>query len=401
MMRVGFLAYSWDLLDEGPEAAIEQMAGRCGCDSLLLNAIYHHARLLRPRVEGPKLLDVPEAAAGFVPDPARYPGALSPRADRRVVEGRVLARAREASARRGMDFGLWIVGLHNSTLGRSYPPATMVNCFGDRYEYALCPSSEAAQLYLRGLVADAVGQFAPDRIVLEAVGHLGMRHGLHHEMFFVSWSQSLELLLSLCFCDSCASRGAQHGVDVEALRLKVRTWAEHLLREERGSLSDEFRAGEAASLLAQVPGLAQYLAVRAETIAELVAELSKTARAEGVQLEVIPASFHRPTSQAWLEGVSLDRLSASCGGLLVPAYWRSPAEVTADLEWAASLAQGAALSAGLNACDPGLSGPASLTELTRACQAAGCGAVYYYNYGLLTERRLDWVAAANRAARKD
>jgi hypothetical protein len=62
-MRVGLFAYPWDLLDEGPEAAIEQMATRWHCDSLLLNAIYHHARLLRPRWDGPKVFELEVIAA--------------------------------------------------------------------------------------------------------------------------------------------------------------------------------------------------------------------------------------------------------------------------------------------------------------------------------------------------
>jgi hypothetical protein len=310
-MRLGFFAYPWDLLDEGPEAVIEQMAGGCHCDSLLLNALYHHARLLRPRWKGAKVFEWPEAAGAFVPVHERYRGLLPRCADQRLVDGRVLARAREACARRGMDFGLWVVGLHNSTLGRQRPELTMRNCFGDQYDYALCPSSEAAQLYLRGLVDDLVGQFAPGRIIVEAIGHMGMRHGTHHEMFFVDWSEALELLLSLCFCDGCSSRAAECGVDVEALRLRVCEWAEVPLRAERSKVGNEFRIGEVALL-----------------------------------------------------------------------------------------ARGATLSAGLNACDPDLSGSGSVAGLAGACKAAGCQAIYYYNYGLLTEERLDWVAAANQAVRE-
>ena len=396
-MRLGFFAYPWDLADEGPEAAIEQMVDRCHCDSLLLNAIYHHARLLRPRWDGPKTVELPGSVAAFAPEIKRYRGPLAPMADQRLVEGRVLARAREASARRGLDFGLWVVGLHNSTLGQEHPECTMESCFGDRYNYALCSSSEAAQDYLHGLVEDLVSQFAPERILLEAIGHLGLRHGVHHEMFFVDWDESLEFLLSLCFCDSCTKRAEQSGVDVVALRRHVGEWVERLLCVERGQLASDWRSGEVVSLLLEVPDLAQYVALRAESIAALVSELKQVANAGGTELEVIPASFHRPTSRAWLEGVSLGRVGLHCDGLLIPAYWSGPDEVTADLAWARSLAPRSRLSAGLNACDPGLSGPSLLTDLARACQAAGCAAVYHYNYGLLTEQRLDWVAAANRA----
>ena len=46
--------------------------------------------------------------------------------------------------------------------------------------------------------------------------------------------------------------------------------------------------------------------------------------------------------------------------------------------------------------DPTLGGAAGLSAQARACLAAGCRAIYYYNYGLLTPDRLGWVAQANR-----
>jgi hypothetical protein len=397
-MRLGFFAYPWDLLDEGVEAAIEQMVARCHCDSILLNANYHHARLLRPRATGPKTVKLPGAVAAFSPDIECYQTPLVPVADRRLVDGRVVARAREAAAGRGLDFGLWVLGLHNSTLGGRHPEFTMQNCQGDRYEYALCPSSEAVQAYLHGLVEDLTDQFRPERILLEAVGHLGLRHGVHHELFFVDWDEALELLFSLCFCDGCIGRAQQAGLDPIPLRRHMGAWAERLLAAERGGLGAEFGTGEAASLILEIPGLPEYLALRAETIAGLVARLTSAAHRGGTELEVIPASFHRPVSRAWFEGSSLRRLGPTCDGLLIPAYWPTARQVTADLQWATGLAPEARLSAGLNICDPSLSGPAAVTGLLGACETGGCAAVYHYNYGLLTEQRLGWVAAANQAA---
>jgi hypothetical protein len=133
---------------------------------------------------------------------------------------------------------------------------------------------------------------------------------------------------------------------------------------------------------------------RAAAVTRLVRDLDAVAQAHVVPLRVIPASFHRPTSRAWLEGASLPELAAACDGLLVPAYFDAPAEVAADLRWATAHA-GEPVAAGLNAASPTLADANALAAQAVACQAAGCPAVYYYNYGLLTERRLDWVAQAN------
>ena len=396
-MRLGFFAYPWDLRDEGPEAAVEAMAGQFGCNALALNANYHHARLLRPRAVGPKTYQLPGAIAAFQPQAGFYPDAnLMPVPEPGLVEAGVLARSREACIRAGLDFGLWTVGLHNSTLGQRHRQLCMVNCFGDCYTYSLCPSHEPVRAFLQGVIRDLCAQFQPDRIIQEAVGYLGLRHWVHHELFFVAWDEVLELLLSLCFCPACQRRGEAVDLDVEGLRQNVAGLAERLLHRERSDLPLSFAQSQVSSLLAEIQDLADYLRVRSGSVAELVDSLSSVTAEQGASLELIPASFQRPVSRAWLEGAHLGQLGQSSDSLLIPAYHDSAAEVAADLWWAAWLAPESALAAGLNACNPALADAAGLVAQVQACRTAGCQRIYYYNYGLLTSDRLNWVAQANR-----
>jgi hypothetical protein len=395
-MRLGFFAYPWDLLDEGPEAAVEAMARQLGCNAIALNANYHHARFLRPRAKGPKTLQLPGAVYAFQPQPGLYPDdMLVPVPEPTLVDADVLARARAACAQTGLDFGLWTVGLHNSTLGGRNRHLCMENCFGDRYTYSLCPSHAPVRAFLQGVIRDLCAQFQPDRIVQEAVGYLGARHWVHHELFFATWDEAMELLLSLCFCPGCQKRGEVVDLDVEALRQNVAGLAERLLHQERGNLPPSFTQSRVTSLLAEIQDLAEYLRVRADSVAELVGGLHDTAAEQGVCLDLIPASFQRPTSRAWLEGAHLGRLGEASDSLLIPAYHDSAAQVAADLEWAAWMAPGSALAAGLNACNPAVGSAAGIVAQAQACVDAGCQGIYYYNYGLLTPERLSWVARAN------
>ena len=188
---MGFFAYPWDLLDEGIDIALDTMAERCHCSAIALNASYHSARLLRPRMNGPVTCQRPGAMVAFIPDPSRYEaGAPLPAVDRRLTGARVLERTRESCAARNVDFGLWVVGLHNSTLGNADPELCMLNCFGDIYTYSLCPANPRARAYLRGLVTDVCAQFHPQRILLEAIGYLGIQHGVHHELFMHPLSEA-------------------------------------------------------------------------------------------------------------------------------------------------------------------------------------------------------------------
>ena len=396
-MRLGFFAYAWDLRDEGPEATVEAMAGKFGCNALALNANYHHARLLRPRAVGPKTYQLPGAVAAFQPQAGLYPDdSLVPVPDPGLVGAGVLPRAREACASAGLDFGLWTVGLHNSTLGERNRHLCMVNCFGDSYTYCLCPAHEPVRVLLQAVIQDLCAQFQPDRIIQEAVGFLGLRHWVHHELFFVAWNEVLELLLSLCFCPACRRRGEAADLEVEGLRRNVAALAEQLLHREQSDLPPACAQSRVTSLLAEIQDLADYQRVRSGSVTELVAGLCRVAARHGTSLDLIPASFQRPVSRAWLEGAHLGQLGRAGGSLLIPAYHDTASEVAADLEWAAWLAPESVLVAGLNACNPALGGSAGLSAQVQACLTAGCRGIYYYNYGLLTPGRLGWVAQANR-----
>jgi hypothetical protein len=344
---------------------------------------------------------LPGAIAAFQPHPGCYPDQrLVPVPEPSLVESGVLARAREACAGEGLDFGLWTVGVHNSTLGERNPDLCVHNCFGDRYTYSLCPSQQPVRAFLRGIIQDLCTQYRPDRIIQEAVGYLGLRHGVHHELFFAAWDESLELLLSLCFCLDCQRRAEAADLDAGRLRQKVAGWAEEVLHSERGSLPPAFTQSQVLSLLAEVPDLAGFLKVRAGAVTELVADLYATAGKYGTQLDLIPASFHRPVSQAWLEGALLGELQSASDHLLIPSYFESADQVAADLEWAAWLAPESELVAGLNACEPAVRSAEGLAAQARACRpaggrGAGCRGIYYYNYGLLTQDRLAWVGQVN------
>lgn len=397
-MRRGFFTYAWDLVEPGARRTMGmgRMREDYHCNAVLVSANYHHARVLRPRAEGRKTVRYTEALAAFQPQAEKYPlSSMVPAVEPKMAGINVLDRARTASQEMSLDFGLWVVGLHNSTLGEKKPDLCVQNAFGDVYSYSLCPSQPVNRDYIFALAGDLCSQFSPDRLVLEAVGSLGLRHGNHHELFLTSWDSVLELLFSLCFCPACTEQAADRGVDVDRLQQEVQRLAHVFLEEERGVLPVSFREQEVVSLLMETEGLWDYLQSGRSAVTELVGEVGRILRKEGVQLEVIPASFHRPASTAWLEKASLSDLSGRCDGLLIPAYFEDAARLKADLSWVKNLVPGMNLIAGINALHPTPSA-GELQAQVKACQEVGCGGLYYYNYGLLTEKRLAWVKEANQ-----
>jgi len=392
--RKGFFVYAWDMVNPGPEAICRRMAEDFCCSGLLINANYHHARVLRPRVNGPKSLHFPHSAAYFNPQEELYEASgMQPSVDPQLADHELLQKTKLASQKTGLDFGIWLVGLHNTTLGNENPDLCVENVFGDIYPYGLCPSHPRNKAYLEGLVEDVCTQVGPDRIVIEAVGPLGLRHGMHHELFLIEWDPVLETLFSICFCSACRKVGEKEGLDISRLRQTLQEIGNQLLDQERGALPVGFRQQEMTSLLMEVDGLWPYLQAGTREVGKLVGSLQRITESHGADLEVIPSSFHRPTSRSWMERGGLKVLADASDQLLISSYFEDPAEVEADLSWVSMLTPDTPFSVGLNACAPTSSGSQLKAQTLAACRA-GSRAVYYYNYGLLTERRLAWTRQA-------
>ncbi len=395
-IRTGFFTYPWDLIDHGAETVINQMVNENNVNAIMVNALYHHARVLRPREGGPKTLQYNQAFAAFEPIPDFYGNqGLIPVSNPEIAKSEVLSAVKDACKKQNIDFGIWIVGLHNSTLGVKNPDICVENCFGDKYTYSLCPNQEKNKQYLLGLVKDVCTQFEPNRILLEAIGTLGLKHWVHHELFMTEWDETLELLTSICFCSACTHIGETAGIDVQRLKKTVSFLGNQLLNDERGSLPLESTLSDVPSLLLEIDDLSNYLQIIAKSISNLVGEIYKVTTELNVKLEISPSSFHRPVSRAWMERISLKALSKVSDGVIISSYFKSSAEVEADLKWAKYISPEINLSAGINACAPTPSEDELIAQ-SMTCVQEGCNGIYFYNYGLLNDKRLGWASKANK-----
>jgi hypothetical protein len=223
-----------------------------------------------------------------------------------------------------------------------------------------------------------------------------MLHWVHHEKFPTTLGEAEQSLSFLCFCPACRARAAEMGLDAESVRRQVAGWTEALLEDERGTLPGSFTAADLPALFIESPTLYAYLQMRVEIIASLVQEIRDIATGFGVKMEVMPAAWGQPAARAWREGVALRRLAQVSDALLPLCYSADPKEVLSDLRWVKMLSSGARFSVGMSAGHPIAASAGDLAAKAAICQQEGAEGVYYYNYGMLTEERLDWVGAANR-----
>jgi len=254
-------AYPWDVVGD------PSFPGRVrdlGIDSVTLAATYHSTRAATPLHPRHQLVDAHDAALYRPVRPSVWHGRrLTPMSPLWMEEPDPFAfsgvRLREA----GLRVSAWVVLTHNTRLGRACPDVAVVNCFGERYPYALCPANPEVRDYAALLAAEAVRDVEVDAVSLEACGQLGLGHLGHHEKTDGAWTPFAQRLLSICCCTACRRAWAEAGLDVtallDALRAAVREAGTvdsaqlEVVLKARHAAADALRASVLAGLPAGVP----------------------------------------------------------------------------------------------------------------------------------------------------
>lgn len=407
-LPTGVFLYPWDALDEGPAHTAARIRRDLGFDRVALNVAYHSGRFLHPRHrDGPSdpwfkgvLNHRTGSSIAFEPDAERY-GALRPVVDEALAASGAALDTAAAARDAGLGLDLWLVALHASTLGARHPEHCVTNAYGDVYRYALCPADADVRAYAVALVEDACSRFSPDGIVVESPTYLGFVHGDHHELIMESLDDVTRWLLGICFHPASRAVAEAAGVDADAVHALVVRLLDDLVEQGRGAHEPGFRIAEGTSLLLEHPELYAYLRARQDAVTTLVDELRAAAARHGARLRVTSSIFERPASRAWAEGVSLRAVASAADELAVVSYFPTPALVQADLDWVRTLVPDRPLHVALNAGLPDAQDAADLLAKVRIAEGVGATGVSFYNYGLLTERRLGWLRDVNAALGKE
>ncbi|XID90925.1 hypothetical protein ACF3MZ_20705 [Paenibacillaceae bacterium WGS1546] len=389
MIERGYFAYPWTIDEANAEGCVERYAEQFGANSLYVGCSYHSGRFFQPSSAN-RVWTRHRSGLSFIPNLKLYPDELKPTVDEGAQHGQH-ARIREACDKHGVAYHSWAVGLHNSTLGREHPEWTVMNTYGNRYDYALCPSQPSVRRYLIGLVQDIATSLQPKSILLETPGFLGFVHGHHHELVLSQLGPVGEYLLSLCFCSACKARAETEGIDTDELHRTVLSKVEYLTERERGSIPTDFTNGEMASLLLEEPELYAYTAMRIRSVTELVRELYKVVSGYGIRLLAVPSVFVRPGSKAWMEGTGLKQLDEFIDGFMLLSYFPNARLVKADIEWLRMFASRSELYSAFNAGGSDAPDEATLAACAKAATSHDTKGVYFYNASLLTETRLRWT----------
>ncbi|SER53671.1 hypothetical protein SAMN05216548_1246 [Faunimonas pinastri] len=390
-MHLSMWTYPWDIQDLGFDRTVADLRNRAGLNTISLATSYHAGRFLQPRSPARKAYFPEDGTIYFQPTPERWEGVTIQPVVASVISegGDVLAElVRRRDEDGGMKVSLWTVCLHNTRIGMLHPEVVTRNAFGDPNYYNLCPSHPDARAYVMTMVADVTARYRPDAVELESPSFMGFAHEYHHEKDGVGLTPEDDFLLSLCFCDACHKRASAAGVDIAKAQATVRGWIDEMCEREvpQARWPDFPAAG--LDVFKSYPEVHDFLMWRFEPVTSLVQEIRATAD---------PASkiYVIDLKDGWLGGCDTAALAEVSDGIILCAYGMEP-DAVRELISAGREAVGPEkyLGTGFRVFYPEVPDAATLATRSKAAIEAGAEGINYYNYGLIPEKRLDWVRRA-------
>lgn len=377
-MEFATWAYPWDVRDEGVDTVSSRL-GEIGIGELNLATNYHAVQAFSPHNPRRKT-HFAHASSYFYPDGAY--DTLRPRPYEGMNEDWV---ASIADAIDDLRLTSWTVGCHNSRLGMAHPELTLTSPYGDDLIFGLCPSNPEVQHYLQSLVADLASREMFDRIELETFDYFfGTGFGWHHQKIHAELGTLGEFLFGLCFCDDCRENAAAQGIDVQRTRELVVAALNDIIsgRLPSDTVPEQW--------LQQHASVKEYVTVRQQTLADLYSDIATAT-------EEIQLGYYVGVPEAgreWMAGVDLDLLSDHVDYYCLPAYESSRDEVLRAYRVVDNLAPNLPIHVGLLPGHPEIHDSETLSQIVDGLREEDVPRVSFYNYGLLPDRSLDWIASA-------
>jgi hypothetical protein len=370
-MDVAAYLYPWDVV--GDPAAADLIAG-LGLSHVTLAAVYHGTRALTPRHPAHRVLVAEHSAAYYPLSTERWDGSVlhpptAPWTGGTDSFGSAVA-ALEAA---GVGVHAWVVVNHVDLPG----PAefAVVNAYGDRYPWALCPAQEAVREYARGVAGDIGELPGITGVELESFGWYGWDHlSAHDKVGGVQLSGADQYLFSLCFCDACDAAYRAGGIHPDELRAQV-----------RAALDPVFAGAPRDPIDADLTKAVQR--IRAGVVDDYRAAVVGRIRAARPDLTVLVHASPQPDRFISFTGIDVPRAHELFDGLVVNC-WQN---LDALVETRAAADPALNVTASFLAVE-GMGGrPATLAEQGPAARAAGANGIRLYHAGLAGAGDLDGI----------
>lgn len=370
-------AYPWDVLGDPHFAS---RAAGIGITRIALAASYHSTRAATPLHPLHKVVDAHHAALYRPIRPEAWSGlAITARAASWDGSEDAFADAAAVLTAAGIEVDAWIVLSHSTVIGHAHPDATVVNCFGDRYPYALSPGHPDIVAYARTLAGEAVRGVDLHGVSIEACGQLGFAHVGPHEKTDGAYPGIGDTLMSISCTPRELAAWAGRGVDPEKVVRKLKDGVDALslgTLAPNAAITDVLDEQEADAVLA----------VRHADADHLRTEVLGAIRAESAALRT---TLHAHPD-AWKTGPSpalTSTAAADVDSILVSAWPDTAETVRVVASTRALVGDGVDVGAYVSVLPP-----KKLDEIDAHVAAtieAGANELHLYHLGLVNKPQLD------------
>lgn len=390
---LGLYLYPWDVIDEGADAVLEAVE-RAGLNAIYITTWYHSGMFFLPHNPVRRTYFPEPGALYFQPGEWHRNHPLMPpvsplASDWDAFWSDLATRARA----RGIALCAWMPVLHNSGTGTAHPDVAVRNPWGDVITHTICPAHDRVRDLVLNVVTDVAGMGIFDRILLESIEYLGLRHGHHHEVIGVPLDPDTDFLASLCFCDACMARAAQAGIDGAAVRAWVRQTVDAALTGAARTPLDW------AGIAAGADGaMGDWLALRRDTVTSLVTDTAAAIRATDPAITVAALDFGPlyamgADGRAWQNGNDLDRIIPAIDELHPTFYFTDETVLAARVaDYARLIGDDIRLVPAIRAILPQTANADGLARQLAAVAGLASGFTFY-NYSFMALPTLDWIRA--------
>jgi hypothetical protein len=392
-METAAYVYPWDVV--GDPAAADLIAG-LGLHHVTLAAVYHAARALTPRHPRHRVVVAEHTAAYYPLSTERWDGTLLHPPPAPWTGGTdAFGTAAGALGAAGVPVHAWVVVNHVDLPG----PAefAIVNAYGDRYPWALCPAQDAVREYGLGLAGDVAELPGITGVELESFGWYGFDHlSAHDKVGGVRLTGAEQYLFSLCFCDACASALRAGGIHPDELRDRVRAALDPVFAGAVRPAQPEDETGAIDALLgAELSAAVRH--ARDAVVDRYRSAVVGRIREQRPDLAILAHASPQAHRYLAFTGVDATRADGLFDGLVVNC-WQGLSALEATR---AAAAPGLGVMASFLAVG-GMGGrPDTLAEQGLAARAAGADGIRLYHAGLagsgdlsgireLTQKGADW-----------
>lgn len=223
MLHVFIQAQAWDFDDGRLETELDYIQGTLGATGVTLVAGCGPQVALCARRGADLAIVRTRGGLMYTPDEAAYSATRCKPVLAEIAKGRNRLAAAAAAVRdRGLSLRVAVSALRLGRLAERYETCAFKNALDDISPTRLCPANPDVRAMVAALVADVGRVFSPDAVVLQDWDLGRMGEATAELSLPLSGIEIVDLLLALCFCESCRQEAAGQELDVNAAARSAR-----------------------------------------------------------------------------------------------------------------------------------------------------------------------------------